>query len=140
MCPPRYDVSALTSSPSVMSLCISVLVCLSYLLDFLKAVDFLGCEAIKSSLDEKIKEKINENNWVEVFKSTKGIMGLQKTTKHALEHLMAKIVKFYSEADQLKTVEDPFTAEYVGLAPAMIKLLLKSHKCCETVKFKVINQ
>ena len=45
-----------------MSLCISVLVCLSYLLDFLKAVDFLGCEAIKSSLDEKIKEKINENN------------------------------------------------------------------------------
>ena len=70
-----------------MSLCISVLVCLSYLLDFLKAVDFLGCEAIKSSLDEKIKEKINENNWVEVFKSTKGIMGLQKTTKHALEQL-----------------------------------------------------
>ena len=70
-----------------MSLCISVLVCLSYLLDFLKAVDFLGCEEIKSSLEEKIKEKIDENNWVEVFKYTKRIMGLQKTTKHALEQL-----------------------------------------------------
>ena len=117
-----------------------VLVSLSYLLDFLIAVDFLGCDAIKSSVEEKIKEKIDESNWVEVFKYTKGIMGLETTTKHALEHLMAKIVKFYIEADQLKTVEDPFTAEYVGMAPAMIKLLLKSHKCCETVKFKVINQ
>jgi len=117
-----------------------VLVSLSYLLDFLIAVDFLGCEEIKSSVEEKIKEKIDESNWVEVFKYTKGIMGLETTTKHALEHLMAKIVKFYSEADQLKTVEDPFTAEYVGMAPAMIKLLLKSHKCCENVKFKVINQ
>ena len=53
-----------------MSLCISVLVSLSYLLDFLIAVDFLGCEEIKSSLEEKIKEKIDENNWVEVFKYT----------------------------------------------------------------------
>ena len=120
--------------------CISVLVSLSYLLDFLIAVDFLGCDAIKSSVEEKIKEKIDESNWVEVFKYTKRIMGLETTTKHALEHLMAKIVKFYSEADQVKTVEDPFTAEYVGMAPAMIKLLIKSHKCCETVKFKVINQ
>ena len=80
------------------------LMVLLYLLDFLIAVDFLGCEEIKSSLEEKIKEKIDESNWLEVFKYTKGIMGLQTTTKHALEHLMAKIVKFYSEADQLKTV------------------------------------
>ena len=136
----HLGMKSLTPRPFVMSLSISVLVSLSYLLDFLIAVDFLGCEDIKSSVEEKIKEKIDESNWVEVFKYTKGIMGLETTTKHALEHLMAKIVKFYSEADQLKTVEDPFTAEYVGMAPAMIKLLLKSHKCCENVKFKVINQ
>jgi len=117
-----------------------VLVSLSYLLDFLISMDFLGCDQIKASVEGKIKEKIEDSNWLEVFKYTKGIMGLETTTKHALEHLMAKIVKFYSEAEQLKGVEDPFTADYVGLAPAMVKLLLKSHKCCETVKFKVINQ
>ena len=74
-------------------------------------------------MEEKIKEKIDDFNWMEVFEYTKGIMGLERTTKHALEHLMAKIVKFYSESDQVKAVDDPFAPEYVGLAPAMIKLL-----------------
>ena len=92
-------------------------------------------------MEEKIKEKIDDFNWMEVFEYTKGIMGLERTTKHALEHLMAKIVKFYSESDQVKAVDDPFAPEYVGLAPAMIKLLLKSDKSVtETVKFNVINQ
>ena len=92
-------------------------------------------------MEEKIKEKIDDFNWMEVFEYTKGIMGLERTTKHALEHLMAKIVKFYSESDQVKAVDDPFAPDYVGLAPAMIKLLLKSDKSVtETVKFNVINQ
>ena len=60
-------------------ICFSVLVSLSYLLDFLIAVDFLGCDKLKSSV---------ENNWREVLSYTKDIMVLENTTKAALEHIM----------------------------------------------------
>ena len=53
----------------------SVLVSLSYLLDFLIAMDFLGCEKVKASVEEKIKEKINEESWREVLSYTK--VGIQ---------------------------------------------------------------
>ena len=69
-------------------ICFSVLVSLSYLLDFLIAVDFLGCDKLKSSVENKIKEKIDETNWREVLSYTKDIMGLENTTKAALEHIM----------------------------------------------------
>lgn len=119
-----------------------VLVSLSYLLDFLIAVDFLGCDQIKLSVEQKIRDKIDDSNWFEVFKYTRGIMGLETTTKDALQQLMAKIVKFYSECEMVKSVqlEDPFAVEYVGLDPAMVKLLLKSQSVSENVKFNIISR
>ena len=73
-----------------------VLVSLSYLLDFLKAADFLGCERIKGSLEERIKEKITDTTWREVFTASKDIMGLQTMTNIALAHLMKNITTFYN--------------------------------------------
>ena len=67
---------------------ISVLVSLSYLMDFLIAVDFLCCDKLKAGVEEKIKEKIDETNWREVLAYTKDIIGLENTTKAALETII----------------------------------------------------
>ena len=67
---------------------VSVLVSLSYLLDFLIAVDFLCCDRLKASIEEKIREKIDENNWRDVLIYTKDIIGLENTTKAALEPII----------------------------------------------------
>ena len=49
----------------VIILTVAVLVSLSYLLDFLIAVDFLGCERIKASVEDKILD-VFESNGIEV--------------------------------------------------------------------------
>ena len=95
----------------------SVLVSLSYLLDFLIAVDFLGCDKLKSSV---------ENNWREVLSYTKDIMVLENTTKTALEHIMKDLVKLYNDIELDKEGEDPYILDYCGMSPNMIKLLFKS--------------
>ena len=104
----------------------SVLASLSYLLDFLIAVDFLGCDELKSSVENKIKEKIDETNWREVLSYTKDIMGLENTTKAALEHIMKDLVKLYNDIELDKEGEDPYILDYCGMSPNMIKLLFKS--------------
>ena len=75
---------------------------LSYLLDFLIAVDFLGCERIKASVEDKIREKIDETNWREILSYTKDIIGLENTTKAALEHVMKALAKYYHDTDLSK--------------------------------------
>ena len=104
----------------------SVLASLSYLLDFLIAVDFLGCDELKPSVEDKIKEKIDETNWREVLSYTKDIMGLENTTKAALEHIMKDQVKLYNDIELDKDGEDPYILDYCGMSPNMIKLLFKS--------------
>ena len=61
---------------------------LSYLLDFLVALDFLCCDKLKAGVEERIKERIDENNWMEVLTFTKDIMGLDNTTGAALEPIL----------------------------------------------------
>lgn len=73
---------------SVFITSLSVLVSLSYLLDFLIAVDFLCCDKLKASVEEKIREKIDETNWREVLAYTKDIIGLENTTRAALEPII----------------------------------------------------
>ena len=60
---------------------------LSYLLQFLVAVDFLCCDKLKAGVEERIKYRISKDNWSwrEVLTFTKDIMGLDNTTKAALE-------------------------------------------------------
>ena len=70
-----------------------VLVSLSYLLDFLIAVDFLGCTDIKTVLESRIKDKLNESNWRETFHYTKDIIGLSNTTHHSIEIVCKQLVQ-----------------------------------------------
>ena len=58
-----------------------ILVSLSYLLDFLIAVDFLGCDRLKGVVEDKVKDKLSDNNWVDVLNYTKNILGLDTTVK-----------------------------------------------------------
>ena len=112
----------ISKSKCINVICFSVLVSLSYLLDFLIAVDFLGCDKLKSSVENKIKEKIDETNWREVLSYTKDIMGLENTTKAALEHIMKDLVKLYNDMELDKEGEDPYILDYCGMSPNMIKL------------------
>ena len=61
---------------------------LSYLLDFLVALDFLCCDKLKAGVEERIKERITETNWRDVLTFTKDIMGLDNTTRAALEPIL----------------------------------------------------
>ena len=61
---------------------------LLYLLDFLVALDFLCCDKLKAGVEERIKERIDENNWMEVLTFTKDYMGLDNTTGAALEPIL----------------------------------------------------
>ena len=70
-----------------------VLVSLSYLLDFLIAVDFLGCLDLKATVEQRIKDRINEANWRGVYDYTKDIIGLFNTTRHAIEFVDKKLVE-----------------------------------------------
>jgi len=117
-----------------------VLVSLSYLLDFLIAVDFLGCDKLKSSVEEKIKEKIDETNWREVLGYTKDIIGLENTTKAALEHIMKALVKFYTDIELDKDCEDPYIVDYCDMPANMVKLMFRSHSnTSDIVKMHLIK-
>lgn len=105
-----------------------VLVSLSYLLDFLIAVDFLCCDKLKASVEEKIREKIDETNWREVLAYTKDIIGLENTTRAALEPIIKSVDKYYLEAslDLDHEHEDPWSGDYCGLSVPVFKLVLRS--------------
>ena len=53
-------------------------------------MDFLCCDKLKSGVEEKIKEKIDETNWREVLAYSERIIGLGNTTKAALEKTIIK--------------------------------------------------
>jgi len=104
-----------------------ILVSLSYLLDFLIAADFLGCERLKSVLEEKVKDKICDSNWIEVFHYTKNILGLDNTTKHTLEYICTSLMELAvtGEKDILSMKCDPYQQEYAQFSPDLLKLMLK---------------
>ena len=62
----------------------SVLTSLSYLLQFLIAVDFLCCDKLKAGVEERIEERIDHTNCMEVLTYTKDFMGLDNITSAAL--------------------------------------------------------
>ena len=61
-----------------------VLVSQSYLLDFLRAMDFLKCEKLKETVENKIKEKISDANWREIYDYSKNILGMVKTVRNVI--------------------------------------------------------
>eukprot|EP00092_Neocalanus_flemingeri_P006373 GFUD01006862.1.p1 GENE.GFUD01006862.1~~GFUD01006862.1.p1 ORF type:complete len:293 (-),score=87.44 GFUD01006862.1:33-911(-) len=116
-----------------------ILVSLSYLLDFLIAVDFLGCERLKSVLEEKVKYKLCDSNWREVFYYTKNILGLDTTTKHTLEHISTKLVELAGGKDSLSVECDPYQEEYVQFTPDILKLTLKNKYLGNFLRFCILR-
>ena len=68
-----------------------VLVSLSYLLDFLIAVDFLGFTEVKDTVEGRVKMHINDTTWKEIFHYTKDIIGLFNTTCHTIEYVCKRL-------------------------------------------------
>jgi len=68
-----------------------VLVSQSYLLDFLIAMDFLGCLGVQSAIEDIIQHQITESNWREVFNYTKNIPGTYNTACQAIEFVCKRL-------------------------------------------------
>jgi len=106
-----------------------VLVSLSYLLDFLVAVDFLCCDKLKAGVEKKIRTQISKDNWREVLTFTRDIMGLDNTTRAALEPIIKSVDYYYqieNKFDLDKEHEDPWSSDYCGLSVPVFKLVLRS--------------
>jgi len=103
-----------------------VLVSHSYLMDFLLAVDFLGCERLKVGVEERVKDKLSDSNWVAVLNQTQNILGLDKTVKNIMEFISGKLNMFALEKDSLTMETDPYQEEYEEFSPLLMKLLIRS--------------
>eukprot|EP00092_Neocalanus_flemingeri_P023894 GFUD01025919.1.p1 GENE.GFUD01025919.1~~GFUD01025919.1.p1 ORF type:complete len:298 (+),score=92.14 GFUD01025919.1:52-945(+) len=110
-----------------------ILVSLEYLLDFLIAVDFLGCEGVKAVLEEKIKDKITESNWKKVFNYTKNILGLVNTTKNSMTPICTRLVE---GKNSLSMAMERFNCQ---CTPSMLKLVLKNDCLGGCLKFDILK-
>jgi hypothetical protein len=68
-----------------------VLVSLSYLLDFLRAVDFLGCQQVKTGVEELVRQRITELTWRPILKYSKHIPGLLNTSRDVVQFLCKRL-------------------------------------------------
>ena len=128
-----------------------VLVSLSYLLDFLIAVDFLGFTEVKDTVEGRVKMQINDKTWKEVFHYTKDIIGLFNTTRHTIEYVCKRL----QEGDLLKSPDkansvpdhgpanplsnqmaimeqkaearDPYLEDYLNFPAVFFKVKLRPH-------------
>ena len=128
-----------------------VLVSLSYLLDFLIAVDFLGFTEVKDTVEERVKMHINDTTWKDIFHYTKDIIGLFNTTCHTIEYVCKRLqegdtgVKTADKAaatadqgsanplsNQLAIMErkpdarDPYREDYLHFPAVFFKVMLRS--------------
>lgn len=127
-----------------------VLVSLSYLLDFLIAVDFLGFTEVKDTVEERVKMHINDASWKEIFHYTKDIIGLFNTTCHTIEYVCKRLQegdtsktpageKAHSEqgssnllSNQIAIMEqkpearDPYEESYLNFPAVFFKVMLRS--------------
>ena len=115
-----------------------ILVSLSYLLDFLIAVDFLGFENLKAGLEMKVKDKISDANWRYVLNYIKHIPGLANTIKHSMKPICSKLVKLDVGKDSL-SMEDPYKQEYTQFTPDLFKLMLKNDCLGDCLKFRILR-
>eukprot|EP00092_Neocalanus_flemingeri_P096335 GFUD01122628.1.p1 GENE.GFUD01122628.1~~GFUD01122628.1.p1 ORF type:complete len:296 (+),score=87.37 GFUD01122628.1:60-947(+) len=118
-----------------------ILVSLEYLLDFLIAVDFLGCEGVKAVLEEKIKDKITESNWKNVFNYTKNILGLVNTTKNSMTPICTRLVELSKGKNSLPMAMERFNCQlgYMQCPPSMLKLVLKNDCLGDCLKFDILK-
>ena len=99
-----------------------ILVSLPYLLDFLIAVDFLGCENLKTVLEKKVKDKISDSNWRDVLNYIKHIPGLVNTFKHCMKFICTKMVEMAGNSLYM----DPYQQKYAQFSPYLFKMMLEN--------------
>eukprot|EP00092_Neocalanus_flemingeri_P081051 GFUD01101174.1.p1 GENE.GFUD01101174.1~~GFUD01101174.1.p1 ORF type:complete len:222 (+),score=60.83 GFUD01101174.1:2-667(+) len=116
-----------------------ILVSLEYLLDFLIAVDFLGCERLKSVLEVIVKNKITESNWKKVFHYTKNIPGLVNTTKNSMSPICTRLAELAKGKDSLSLECDSCQQEYTKYSTSTLKLMLKNDCLGVWLKFDVLR-
>jgi len=117
-----------------------ILVSLSYLLDFLIAVDFLGCDKLKCVIEEKVKDKLSDSNWLDVLNYTKNILGLDNTVKDTIEYLCKRLMQFTGAKDTLYLQSDPYQNEYEQFSPDLMKILMKSDGLGSCFKFCILRK
>jgi len=143
-----------------------VLVSLSYLLDFLIAVDFLGFTEVKDTVEERVKMHINDTTWKEIFHYTKDIIGLFNTTCHTIEYVCKRL----QEGETLKTgggekapgasdqgltnllsnqiaimeqkpeARDPYQENYLDFPAVFFKVMLRSKHLLPSFKLHLLKQ
>jgi len=142
-----------------------VLVSLSYLLDFLIAVDFLGFTEVKDTVEERVKMHINDASWKEIFHYTKDIIGLFNTTCHTIEYVCKRL----QEGDTSKTLaagekattehgssnllsnqiaimeqkpeaRDPYEESYLDFPAVFFKVMLRSKHLLPSFKLHLLKQ
>lgn len=145
-----------------------VLVSLSYLLDFLIAMDFLGCTQIKETVEKRIKEHIGNNTWREIFDYTKDIIGLYPTTCDSLKFICRKLVEGevtwvanfkgpgekekapgpaspVGSSNQVAIMEgkpeayDPYLEDYLNFPAPFFLVLLRDDSLLPTFKFHLLR-
>jgi len=117
-----------------------ILVSLSYLLDFLIAVDFLGCDKLKCVIEEKVKGKLSDSNWIDVLNYTKNILGLDKTVKDTIGYLCKRLREITGAKDSLYLQSDPYQNEYEQFSPDLMKILMKSDGLGSCFKFCILRK
>jgi len=117
-----------------------ILVSLSYLLDFLIAVDFLGCDKMKCVIEEKVKDKLSDSNWVDVLNYTKNILGLDTTVKDTIEFLCRRLMEMVGAKDTLNMQYDPFQDDYEQFSPDLMKILMGSESLGSCFKFCILRK
>jgi len=142
-----------------------VLVSLSYLLDFLIAVDFLGFTEVKDTVEERVKMHINDASWKEIFHYTKDIIGLFNTTCHTIEYVCKRLQegetsktpaageKAPSEqgssnllSNQIAIMEqkpearDPYEESYLDFPAVFFKVMLRSKHLLPSFKLHLLKQ
>jgi len=117
-----------------------ILVSLSYLLDFLIAVDFLGCDKLKCVIEEKVKGKLSDSNWIDVLNYTKNILGLDKTVKDTIGYLCKRLREITGAKDTLYLQSDPYQNEYEQFSPDLMKILMKSDGLGSCFKFCILRK
>ena len=85
--------------------CANLVLCSNnYLIDFLKAVDFLGDEKVINGVEDRIKDRINGDTWRDFFDLTVDVYGLNNITNAALKCFndIGSVLEDYEELSSSK--------------------------------------
>jgi len=121
-----------------------VLASLSYLLDFVIVVDFLGFTKIQAAVEERIRERITDESWRIVLDYSKDKIGLFNVMKHAIHFMCETISNIYKGEVDMKTREwkliDPFRDDYINFPEIMFKVMMRHSALSPSLKLCLLKE